>query len=225
MPAGERTGPTQARRAAPLTRREKVRVAAAALAPIALGLVILVPIALVTSITVPDAVAAAVVYGGLFGLAGGFVATDRLQARQCPRCRRRGTRGNEVCTACGYDLEHRPRFACSDRHHAYLDVDGDGRCACGRQLEPLPAPRGVGPQVVATLKIGGSLLVFLLAVGTLLNVLEGRLRPRAATSSRGQRSEVRPAGGSPVVARSPRCTNPRPARAERHRPRVAVRDR
>lgn len=167
--------PTRARRAAPLTRREKSWVAVSALAPIGVGLVILLPIARLTSITVTDAVGAAVVYGGLLGLAGGFVATDRLQARQCPRCRERGARGRAVCAVCGYDLEHRPRFACSERHLAYLDVDGDGRCECGRRLEPLPMPRGVGPQVVATLKIGAFLLAFLLAMGVLLNVLEGRL--------------------------------------------------
>jgi ribosomal protein L40E len=172
--AGE-SGPTRAHRAAPLTRREKSWVAAAAVAPIVVTGLVLLPVALMTTITAADVVGAAIVYGGLLGLAAGFVATDRLQARQCPRCNQRNPRGAVSCAACGYDLVERPRYACSERHLAYLDTDGDGRCECGRWLERLPSARGVGPQVVATLRIGGYLLAFLLAIGLLLNVLEGRL--------------------------------------------------
>lgn len=171
----DEAGPTRARRAAPLDRRERSRVALSAAAPIAFGLLVLLPVALLTPITVVDAVSAAVVYGGLLGLAAGFVAADRLQARQCPRCAVRQPRGRDVCAACGYDLAERPRYACSERHLAYLDDDGDGRCGCGRRVERLPSARGVGPQVVVTLKIGAFLLAFLLAMGVLLNVLEGRL--------------------------------------------------
>jgi hypothetical protein len=169
------SGPTRAGRAAPLTRREKAWVAVAAGAPVLVSVLVLSPVALLTSITLGDVLSAALVYGGLLGLAAGFVATDRLQARQCPRCHERQPRGSEVCATCGYDLEERPRYACGERHIAYLDDAGDGRCACGRWVERLPSARGVGPQVVATLKIGAFLLVFLLAVGVLLNVLEGRL--------------------------------------------------
>lgn len=173
-PAGE-ANPTRAHRAAPLTRREKSWVAAAAVAPIVVTGLVLLPVALLTTITAADVAGAAIVYGGLLGLAAGFVATDRLQARQCPRCDQRHARGTERCPACGYDLVERPRYACPERHLAYLDTDGDGRCECGRWLEQLPSARGVGPQVVATLRIGGYLLAFLLAIGLLLNVLEGRL--------------------------------------------------
>ncbi|MEX1162387.1 MAG: hypothetical protein WEB03_02285 [Nitriliruptor sp.] len=172
---GVEVDPTRARRAVPLTRREKGWVAVAAAAPVVLVALVLAPVALFTSITFGDVLGAAVVYGGLLGLAGGFVATDRLQARQCPRCGQRHPRGTLACDACGYDLEDRPRFACSERHVAYLDRWGDGRCECGRHLERLPEVRGVGPQVLATVKIGGLLLVFLIAMGVLLNVLDGRL--------------------------------------------------
>lgn len=169
------SGPSRARRAAPLGRREKATVAVAALAPIVATGVLLSPVALLTSIGVADVLSAAVVYGGLLGLAAAFVATDRLQARQCPRCHVRQPKGTEVCTSCAYDLVERPRYACSERHIAYLDEAGDGRCECGRRVERLPTARGVGPQVVATLKVGGSLLAFLMAMGVLLNALEGRL--------------------------------------------------
>ncbi|MEX1176946.1 MAG: hypothetical protein WEB09_00660 [Nitriliruptor sp.] len=167
--------PTRARRASPLTTHEKGRVALAALAPVLVTVLVLAPVALVTSITFGDVLSAAVVYGGLLGLAAGFVATDRLQARQCPRCGQRQRRGAAGCDACGYDLARRPRYACAERHLAYLDRQGDGRCECGRPLEPLPETRGVGPQVVATLRIGGLLLVFLVVVGLVLNLLEGRI--------------------------------------------------
>lgn len=168
-------GPSRARRAAPLDRRERTTVAVAAVVPIVAIAVLLSPVAFLTSIGFADVLSAAVVYGGLLGLAAGFVATDRLQARQCPRCQVRRPKGGEVCTTCGYDLVERPRYACSERHIAYLDEAGDGRCECGRRVERLPTARGVGPQVVATLKIGGFLLAFLLAMGVLLNALEGRL--------------------------------------------------
>lgn len=168
-------GPSRAHRAAPLTRREKSWVAGAAVAPIVIAALVLLPVALLTTITAADVVAAAIVYGGLLGLAAAFVTTDRLQARQCPRCSVRQPRGREECTKCGYDLVERPRYACSERHLAYLDDAGDGRCACGRHIERLPTARGVGPQVVATLKIGGFLLAFLLAMGVVLNAMEGRL--------------------------------------------------
>jgi hypothetical protein len=168
-------GPTVARRARPMTGRERRTVALAAVSPVLLTVVVLAPVALATTITAGDVVGAAVVYGGLLGLAAGFVAADRVQARQCPRCGDRHARGVEGCDTCGYDLARRPRFACEERHLVHLDRRGEGRCPCGRPLEPLPTTRGVGPQVVAAVKAGGLLLAFLLAVGVVLNVLEGRL--------------------------------------------------
>lgn len=158
-----------------MTGRERRTVALAALAPVLLTALVLTPVALATTITGADVAGAAVVYGGLLGLAAGFVAADRVQARQCPRCGERSPRDAAGCDACGYDLARRPRFACEERHLVHLDRRGDGRCPCGRPLEPLPTARGVGPQVVAAVKAGGLLLAFLLAVGVVLNVLEGRL--------------------------------------------------
>jgi hypothetical protein len=171
----EREAPARARRAAPLTRAEKRAVALAALAPIVLAAVVLTPVAVATGLTAGDVTVAVLVYGGLLGLAAAFVTTDRLQARQCPRCARRHGRDRRVCDDCGYDLATGARYACSERHLVYLDDGGDGRCECGRWLEPLPVVRGVGPQVVAMLRIGGWLLAFLLAVGLVLRWLEGRL--------------------------------------------------
>ncbi len=182
-PSLELEPPVEARRAAPLTRREKLMVAAVAAAPVAVMIVVLGPIALVTALTAADVFGSALVYGGLLGLASGFVATDRLQARQCPRCRTRQPnerggwryRGPDRCERCSYDLVERPRYACPERHRAFLDDGGDGRCPCGRHLEPLPVVRGIGPQVVATVKIGAFLLAFLIAMGVVLRVLEGRV--------------------------------------------------
>lgn len=165
-----RQGPAPVRRAAPLSFGEKRLTALLALAPIALALVVLTPIAAATGADAGEVVSAALVYGGLLGLAVGFVAVDRLQARQCPRCRSRPGRGSEVCATCGYDLEHRPRFACDERHRTYLD--DDGTCACGGRLRPLPIVRGVGREIVFMVKLGAGLLVFLLAVGLVLQVVE-----------------------------------------------------
>jgi hypothetical protein len=162
-------GPVAVSRAAPLTGRERRRTLAAALAPILVAALVLTPIGVVRGSSVGEIVAAAIVYGGLLGLAAGFVAVDRFQARQCPRCRVRHERHAEVCPSCGYDLVHRPRFACDERHQVYLDP---GRCACGRRLQPLVVARGLGREVVFMLKLGGWLLAFLLGIGVLLQLLE-----------------------------------------------------
>jgi hypothetical protein len=154
-----------------LTGRERRIVAVSAGAPIVLAAVVLTPVAFLTGSTAGEVAGAALVYGGLLGLAAAFVAVDRLQARQCPRCHRRHLRSETAC-ACGYDLRRRPRYACEQRHAVYLE---EGLCECGRRLHLLPTARGVGREVVVVLKIGAGLLVFLLGVGVLLNVLEGRL--------------------------------------------------
>jgi ribosomal protein L40E len=149
----------------PLTRRERWTVAAAALAPVGLAVVVLVPIAIATSASAGDVVVAAVVYGGLLGLASGFVAVDRLQARQCPRCGTRNPRRAGACEACGYDLVRRPRYACTERHEVHL---APGLCDCGRRLGELEVARGVGPEVRFMLRAGLWLLAFLVVVGLLL---------------------------------------------------------
>lgn len=165
----ESDDPVPVSRAAPLTGRERRLTAAIALAPVLVATVVLTPIALIADAGLGEVVVAAIVYGGLLGLAAGFVAVDRLQARQCPRCRRRRPQGAEVCTVCGYDLEHRPRFTCEVRHGVYLDP---GACACGRPLRPMRPVRGIGPEVAFVLRIGAGLLVFLMAVGLVLQLIE-----------------------------------------------------
>ncbi len=154
-----------------LTSTERRRVVYAALGPVVLAVLVLAPVALVTGATAGEVAGAAAVYGGLLGLAAAFVAVDRLQARQCPACHRRQPRGTEWCD-CGYDVAARPRYACEGRHAVYL---ADGRCDCGAPLRKLETARGLGPQVVVTLRIGAYLLAFLVAAGLVLILIEGRL--------------------------------------------------
>jgi hypothetical protein len=165
---GAADGPVAVARAAPLSRAERRRTVAWALAPVVVTAVVLTPIGIVRGSSVGEIVAAAVVYGGLLGLAAGFVAVDRFQARQCPRCHARPGPA-ELCAACGYDLVHRPRFACDERHQVYLDP---GLCACGRRLQPAAVARGIGREVLFMLKLGGWLLALLLGIGLLLQLLE-----------------------------------------------------
>lgn len=159
-------------RHAPLTRRERKVVAAAALAPIAAAAVILLPVSLLVGASLGQMLAAALVYGGLLGLAVGFVAVDRMHAKQCPRCRQRNPKARQRCAGCDYDLVDRPRYACDQRHALYLDP---GLCDCGRRLHRLPVARGLAREVVFILKLGGWLLAFLIGVGLLLRLLETNL--------------------------------------------------
>ena len=165
--ADSRTSPSGVRRAR-LTSRERGVVMAAAVAPVLLAVVVLTPIALATSATAGDVVVAAIVYGGLLGLAAGFVAVDRLQARQCPRCTTRNLRRATACEDCGYDLVRRPRYTCSERHAIHLEP---GLCDCGRRLQELEVARGVGNEVRFMVRAGFWLLAFLVVVGLLLSRL------------------------------------------------------
>lgn len=151
-----------------LTPRERRWVALAALAPIGVAVVVLVPIAVVTGSGPLDVTVAALVYGGLLGLATGFVAYDRVQARQCPLCSTRNIRGARVCEDCGYDLERRPRFACTEHHAIHLEP---GMCDCGRRLQMLAVARGIGPEVRMILRAGGWVVVLLVLVALLLQFL------------------------------------------------------
>jgi hypothetical protein len=153
-----------------LTRAERRTVLVAAAAPIVLALVVLLPIGAMLGTGFGEVVAATVVYGGLLGLAAAFVTVDRFQARRCPRCRRRGERGEARCAGCDYDLVERPRYACDERHAIYLD--DVALCDCGRRLQPLPPVRGVGREVAVSLKLGAWLLVLLVGIGLALRVLE-----------------------------------------------------
>lgn len=148
-----------------LNGRERWTVVAAAVAPVGLAALVLIPIAVATSSSAADVVVAALVYGGLLGLASGFVAVDRMQARQCPRCTTRNPRRTTACSSCGYDLVRRPRYACTERHMVRLSP---GMCDCGRRLHEVEMARGVSTEVRFMLRAGGWLLAFLLAVGLLL---------------------------------------------------------
>ncbi len=156
-------------RRAPLTREERRWVALAALVPVPVAMLVLVPFAAWGSATAGDVVGAGIVYGGLLGLAAGFVTVDRLHARQCPRCVTRSGRGDAVCEVCGYDLAERPRFVCEERHAVHLEP---GVCACGRRLQRVPVVRGLGRELVLTLKIGAWLLAFLIGLGVLLQLVD-----------------------------------------------------
>lgn len=151
----------------PLTRAERRRAVLAGLLPVPLTAVVLAPFALRGAATVGDVVGAALVYGGLLGLAAGFVYVDRVHARQCPRCGVRSPRGTATCAGCAYDLARRPRFACDERHVVHLEP---GLCECGRRLQPLPVARGIGREITLMLKIGAWLLAFLLGMGLLLQM-------------------------------------------------------
>lgn len=143
-------------------------MAVASAAPFGLLLVLLLPFALLGPATVGEAVSAAAVYGVLLGLATGFVAVDRMQARQCPACTTRVAKGADSCPACAYDLENRPRYVCDQRHEVFLDP---GLCPCGRRLQPLPPARGIAREIVVMLRIGAWLLAFLIGVGVMLRAV------------------------------------------------------
>lgn len=165
----EPTAPARPRRDR-LTRRERWAVAGLAAAPVLVALVVLAVVAAGTEATAGDVVVAALVYGGLLGLAAGFVAVDRLQARQCPRCTTRNLRRATACEDCGYDLVRRPRYACTERHQVYL---APGLCDCGRRVQELDVARGIGREVRFMLRAGLWLLAFLMIVGLLLRNLPG----------------------------------------------------
>lgn len=149
-----------------LSNAQRRRAALFFVAPTAVVAVVLAPFVVIGAATFGDLVAAAIVYGALLGLAAGFVAIDRMHARQCLRCGTAAGRGTEFCPACGYDLIERPRYACDQRHAVYVD---EGLCDCGRRLQPLPTARGVGHEVKAVLKFGAWLLAFFIGMGILLN--------------------------------------------------------
>lgn len=163
------TSPRTASRA-PLTPRERTLVLAASVAPIVLAMLVLSPFVLLGEASGAELVAAGLVYGGLLALASGFVTYDRVQARQCPRCTARNLRDATTCDDCGYDLVERPRWRCAERHAVRLDP---GLCDCGRRLQRVDAPRGIGREVRGMLVVGGWMLGFLLVMGLVLNWISG----------------------------------------------------
>jgi hypothetical protein len=165
----EPSSPAVMRQRPPLTTRERRHAVEIGLLPIPLAGLLLTPFAILGAASPGDVVAAALVYGGLLGLAAGFVYVDRVHARQCPRCGDRDERGVAACSRCGYDLQARPRYACAEGHAVRLDP---GLCDCGRRLHRLPTVRGVGREIALMLRIGAWLLAFLLGIGLLLQVLD-----------------------------------------------------
>lgn len=151
----------------PLSRSERRRVLGWATLPVVLAVLVLAPFAARGRATVGEVLGAALVYGGLLGLAAGFVAVDRAHARMCPGCGARNDRRAARCEGCGYDLVDRPRYVCEQRHAVHLEP---GMCTCGRRLQRLPAVRGIGPEIVFVLRVGGWLLAFLVGAGLLLRV-------------------------------------------------------
>lgn len=151
-----------------LTDREKRWVWVAGLAPMPVVVLLLTPFALLGDASPFDLVGAALVYGGLTGMAAAVVAFDRLQTRHCPRCGDGARRGEHRCATCGYDLAERPRWACEERHRLHLEP---GLCQCGRRLLELPSARGLGREVTRMLWFGLWLLAVLLAVGIGLRIM------------------------------------------------------
>lgn len=161
-------GPAVMAGSAPLTPGERHRAVAAGLAPVVLGLLVLAPFGVWGEAGVAEVVAAAVVYGGLLGLASGFVYVDRVHARQCPRCSTRSPRGTERCPSCDYDLANRPRYVCGERHRVYVE---SGMCDCGRRLKRLEVTRGLRRELVFALRLSAWLVVFLGGMALLLHVV------------------------------------------------------
>lgn len=153
---------------APLTDRQRWAAALAGAGPIALAALVLAPFAFTGRASWGEVFGAALVYGGLLGLAAGFVYVDRVHARQCPRCGAMSDRGAQGCPACDYDLAERPRYACDERHALFVEA---GLCDCGRRLHRVPVARGVGREIVWMLKVGAWLLAFLIGVGLVLDHL------------------------------------------------------
>lgn len=171
MDADDRTNEDGPRRAgairAPLVRRERRLVAGVAGAPVLLALLLLLPLGLTGRWTWAEVVWSALVFGGLLGLASGFVGVDRLQARRCSGCGDVNTRGAHHCVHCGYDLTEVPRWSCEERHLVFVDP---GLCDCGRRLHRIAPPRGVGAEVAFTLKFGAWLFGFLVLCAAVLSV-------------------------------------------------------
>lgn len=156
------------RRNAPLTGRERLAAAGLALACVVGSGVMAAILGVITGRGMVDVVWSAVVYGGLLASAAVVVYVDRAYARQCPRCRARTSRDDARCPSCGYDVVERPRYACSEGHGPHLE---GGVCPCGRRLQPVDRPRGVRPQVVASLGLGAAILLLLVLVWGALSLL------------------------------------------------------
>ena len=87
------------------------------------------------TVAIHDSLASGLVTFGMFGslaaLTAGVLAWEVASLRICPRCGLENPPATAVCAGCGYDVQARPRFACSEGHRvAYAP----GLCDCGRRL-------------------------------------------------------------------------------------------
>jgi hypothetical protein len=110
-----------------------------------------------------------VMFGGLAGLAAGFLAWEVASNRVCPRCAREQAAAAPVCAACGYDLRARPRFVCSEGHRPAFEP---GLCDCGRRLVPL-APAPIGTHLLRTVWVAVGFFVAVVLVGLVLTLAGG----------------------------------------------------
>jgi hypothetical protein len=77
-------------------------------------------------------------FGGLAALTAGVLAWEVASSRACPRCGTENVAAAGHCTGCGYDLQARPRYACTEGHRVAYE---EGLCECGRRLLAVrPAP-------------------------------------------------------------------------------------
>jgi hypothetical protein len=101
------------------------------------------------------------IFGSLAALSAGVLAWELASLRVCPRCGYENT-AMAACTACGYDVRERPRYACSEGHRVAFDP---GMCDCGRRLLPLrPVPVAKHALRAAWLALGFFALVLLVAM-------------------------------------------------------------
>jgi hypothetical protein len=143
----------------PLALRLTLIAVAAALAVSAL-------LSVAFTMALDDSVASGLVtfltFGGLAALTAGVVAWELASLRTCPRCGIENASRLQACTACGYDLRARPRYACTEGHVAYHP----GLCDCGRRLLQL-RPSSIGRHLVRAF----FLAVAVFAVAVLIDAL------------------------------------------------------
>jgi len=70
-------------------------------------------------------------FGGLAALTAGVLAWEVASSRTCPRCGTEHLAHTASCSGCGYDVQARPRFACTEGHRVAYE---EGLCDCGRRL-------------------------------------------------------------------------------------------
>ena len=80
-------------------------------------------------------------FGGLAALTAGVLAWEVASNRACPRCGTENAAPARRCAGCGYDVQARPRYACTEGHRVAYE---EGLCDCGRRLlaiRPVPIMR------------------------------------------------------------------------------------